>query len=380
MNLVKTQIPTVEGIRYVLFYHQFVSRQSGFAFFSATASVAALFYFREEKQMKNDVKIMTDVFKYAMIFEKHKKLWSDALNHVDHLLANNNSKNQRALTGIEQEEFIIATAKDKNDVYIENAKKDIKKYKIIITTILSIIAVLLITFTLLFLLNLQEVFVMLFMVFSLILVGPGPIVILGIIVYCLYNVHKRKKDIKNLTSQNVDQQINVATNNIQSYNSFIQKAKSERTHLLTKKQIIMTELNKAKSTLAEIYSYGLIPERFQGLAQTSTIYGYLHDGICTNICGHGGVYERYLNDLQIGIITEQLSSINRKLDVVIKNQQELISVLNSIDTTLSGIKKEVEYGNQLLGDIRTTSAIGAAAAQQSAAHHEYIATAVWRNL
>ncbi len=330
--------------------------------------------------MKNDVKIMTDVFKNAMIFEKYKKLWSDALNYVDGLLANNDRKTQNALAGIEQEEFTIATAEHMNEIYTENAKNDIKKHRKTVAILLSTIGIFLIFLVLLFLLNFKKAAAMLLMVLSPIFVGIGPMVILGIIIYNLYNSHKRKNDMKKLTSQNVNHQKSVAANNIKSYNSFLQKVKSERTHLLTKRQTIVTEFNKAKNTLNQIYSYGLIPERYQGLVQTATIYGYLYNGICTNICGHGGVYERYEDDLQRSVIIGQLDSISKKLDIVIKNQQELKRTLDSIDITLSGIKREVEYGNQLLSDIRTNTAIGAAAAQQSAAHQEYIATAVWRSL
>lgn len=330
--------------------------------------------------MKNDVKIMTDVFKNAMVFEKHKKLWSDALNYVDGLLAKNYKKTQNALAGIEQEEFTIATVEQMNEIYIENAKNDIKKHRKTVTVLLSTIGIFLIALVILFLLDLKQAAAMLLMVLSPVFIGIGPMVILGIIIYSFYNSHKRKNDMKKLTPQNVHHQKNVATNNIKSYNSFLQKAKSEKTHLLTKRQIIVTEFNKAKNTLEQIYSYGLIPERYQGLVQTATIYGYLYNGICTNICGHGGVYERYEEDLKFGVIVGYLDAISSKLDIVIKNQQELMRTLNSIDITLSEIKKEVEYGNQMLSDIRTNTAIGAAAAQQSAAHQEYIATAVWRSL
>ncbi len=330
--------------------------------------------------MKNNVKVMTEVFRTALVWEKYVKLWSDALKCVDSKLENNNDKIQKALSGIEEEEFIIATSEHMNEIYKDNAKKDIRKYRRIIFLVVGIISTVLIIAYVLRLLGLTKISAAFFMVLIPFISGLGPMIILGVIIYCLYNWWKRKNDIKSSAPQKVSTQILVSENNVKSYNSFLQKVKSENVYLMAKKQIIVSELNKAKKTLNQIYSYGLIPERYQGLIQVATIYGYLYNCICTSICGHGGVYERYEDDLIKGVIVNQLYLINEKLNMVIKNQQELKKTLDSIDMTLSGIKREIEHGNEMLSDIRTNSAIGAAAQQQSAAHQEYISTAVWRNL
>ncbi len=330
--------------------------------------------------MKNDVKVMTEVFRTALVWEKYVKLWSDALICVDSKLENNNDKIQKALSGIEEEEFIIATSEHMNEIYKDNAKKDIRKYRRIIFLVVGIISTVFIIAYVLRLLGLTKISAVFFMILIPVISGLGPMIILGVIIYCLYNWWKRKNDIKSSAPQKVSTQILISENNVKSYNSFLQKVKSENVYLIAKKQIIVSELNIAKKTLNQIYSYGLIPERYQGLIQVATIYGYLYNCICTSICGHGGVYERYEDDLIKGIIVNQLYLINEKLDMVIKNQQELKKTLDSIDMTLSGIKREIEHGNEMIRDIRANSAIGAAAQQQSAAHQEYISTAVWRSL
>lgn len=329
--------------------------------------------------MKDNVKIMTNVFRNAMTFEKYTKLWLDASAYIDNLLLINKQRTDNALTGIENEESKLASLEKNYKKYNDNIKKDVKKYLKILFLILGVVSILLICLTVLYALNMKKIFAMLLYVTSPLYIGVAPIIILFIIIRTIYCLHKRKKDRQILTPENCSKEKLVAANNIKSYRSFLEKAKSEKSHLLSKKQYILTEYKKAKNVLDDIYSKGLIPERYQGLVQTATIYGYLYNGICTNIRGHGGVYERYEDDLQRGIIIGLLENISNKLDVVIKNQKEMIKILNYIDSTLTDIKHEIHHSNELLSEINTNTAITAAATQQSAAYQEYIATAVWRN-
>lgn len=53
------------------------------------------------------------------------------------------------------------------------------------------------------------------------------------------------------------------------------------------------------------------------------MYQWLKDGRCTEIYGHGGLFDTYEYELRIGQIVSNLQSINNKLDLVIDNQYVL---------------------------------------------------------
>lgn len=333
--------------------------------------------------MKDNVDIMTDVFKNAMIFERYTKTWGDTLAYINGLLLNNKNNEDNALSEIEREQYKINNVDRQYAEYKSSAKKDIRKSVGKIIIILTVVLLLLAVSGFMYKIGLSSENSTLAAigggVLAMLTMTLFPFIILAVIASAIYKAHVRKNDVKKYSSQNSSREKVVAHNNIVSYNSFLDKTRKERSYLLSKKQEITQEYKESKKILDEIYSTDLIPKRYQGLVQTATIYGYLYNGICTNIRGHGGVYERYEDDLTKHEIVNALNMINSKLDIVIKNQNILYEEICAINSNLGDIKREISYGNETLKDIRRNSSIAATASAQSAAANSYIATAVWRN-
>ena len=63
------------------------------------------------------------------------------------------------------------------------------------------------------------------------------------------------------------------------------------------------------------------------------MYQWLQYGICTEIYGHGGLFDRYDYELKFNRIIGTLDEINSKLDSVIENQRMLYD--------------EIQRGNQI---------------------------------
>ncbi|MGN0516248.1 hypothetical protein [Eubacterium sp.] len=333
--------------------------------------------------MKDNVEIMTDVFKNAMIFERYTKTWADTLAYINGLLQTNSNKENNALYEIEAEQHKISNVDRQYAEYKYRAKKDVRKYRSIVIIVLATFLLLTAVSGIMYKVGLStDNSTMIGIggtVFMILTMTLCPFIVLGVVALGIYKSHVRKKDVKKYTTQNSSLEKTIASNNIVSYNSFLDNTRKEKAYLLSKKQEVTEEYKKSKEILDEIYATDLIPKRYQGLVQTATIYGYLYNGICTNIRGHGGVYERYENDLKLGVIIDRLNMINDKLNTVINNQKLLYDELCSINSELSDIKSEIAAGNKTLSEIRSNSAIAATASAQSAAANSYIATAVWRN-
>ncbi len=328
--------------------------------------------------MKDNVEVMTKIFYYAMTFEKYERIWLDALWYTKKIIAEKQDKIETAESRIENAHHTINSIDKDYEMYRDNAKNEIKKWK----KICVILFIILIAVALLGLISWLLKIKVLMLLFVFLFAGIGafiPVIIIGIVGYTIYTVQKRKKDILTYTSKKIEHTKTVSQNNIEACNAFIKKTKAEIEVLNSKEEYILIQLGKAKNMKDKVYGLNMIPQKYIGLAPVATMYGYLVNGICTIIRGHGGVYERYENDLKLGLIIENLTELNKKIDMVIKNQEKLYNLMGSIDSTLGEIKREIAYGNEMMSDIKSNSAITATASTQSAAAQSYLATHVWRN-
>ncbi|MGN0601685.1 MAG: hypothetical protein ACI4I7_03130 [Oscillospiraceae bacterium] len=325
--------------------------------------------------MRDNVEIMTDVFQKAMTFEKYVDIWSNSLNYVNCLLSNNKRNETDVKNQIENEQAYLESIDQAYANNFKRAKKDKNKHKLISLTVVVLVAICLLLGVILLKTGNEVAGIMLTLPFT----GIGSLVIIGVVVYNLFLAYSDKKEMKKHINPVKEHKRTVIINNIKAQNLYIDKLNTERKNLLIKSNAIFDGYTKAKKVLDEIYSYNLIPEKYRGLIPTATIYGYLINGRCTIICGHGGVYDTYEKDLQHGEIISNLKDISRKMDIIIRNQQKLYELVKSIDSTLYDIKSEVKNIGEISSRIETNSAIANTYLQQSAAANSYVASAVWRN-
>ncbi len=330
--------------------------------------------------MKDNVEMMTKIFYYAMTFEKYERIWLDAWKYTNSLIASKQDKVETAEFRIENSQSTINNIDKDYDKYRDNAKKEIKKW----TTVVSIILIFFVVLVVSVILCLNEwffksgvinLFIEAYAYFGIYI----QFIAIGLGIYAIYIVRKKKSDLATYTNQKIEQTKAVSANNIEACKVFIKKTNEEIAILESKREFILIQLGKAKSMKDKIYGLGLIPSRYTGIVPVATMYGYLVNGICTIIRGHGGVYERYENDIKLGFIIQNLVDINKKLDVVIKNQEKLYNLMGDINSTLGNIKREIEYGNKMMSEIKSDSSIIATASTQSAVAENYLATHVWRN-
>ena len=318
--------------------------------------------------MKDNVEVMKSTFEHAMKFEQYVNLWTRALNLVDAKLQENKNREQDTISKIETERAIIQDAEGNWKTYSKNSKKLLNKYirRIVITV--SIIVILL-GFTVFFtLMGKDDIASFFFLPFA---VGFGPLVFIAFIGYNVIACKQAKKEVDMFNNSEKEKQMQISHNNINSYNLFLEKTRKERVILTEKRQSIVAELNEAKNTLKSIYDLELIPKEYRGLVPVSTMYGYLISLRCTTICGHGGVYDTYVHDCQMGLIIQNLIDMNKKLDIVIRNQEKLYKAIQEVNSQLSSIQREIEYGNKQLSEINQNTAIAAAASSQTAALISY---------
>ena len=151
----------------------------------------------------------------------------------------------------------------------------------------------------------------------------------------------------------------------------------EEKKIQKKQSEIFTELNDAKKNLADIYSNNVLPVKYRNFCAAATLLGYLKDGRCTTIKGHGGIYDTYENDVKANIIITRLTEIRDSVLRIEANQQILVQEMQSANRMLNSIQSSVNSIDNTTKQIERNTAVSAIADQQTAAAASYIAYMEW---
>ena len=143
--------------------------------------------------------------------------------------------------------------------------------------------------------------------------------------------------------------------------------------ILKSYNIQSTEANRAKNiaynNLKRAYAENILPPQYRNFAAAATMYQWLEYGICTQIYGHGGLFDRYDYELKFGRIIGTLDNINNKLNIIAENQQMLYDEIQdskSIAQKAFDSIKNIEKSNQeILKSARATETSTAITAMES---------------
>ena len=143
-------------------------------------------------------------------------------------------------------------------------------------------------------------------------------------------------------------------------------ANKKELRLVSDQQKIYSELKKARQSLTDIYSNNALPVKYRNFASVATLYGYLENRRCTTIAGHGGIYDTYEYDQQLGAINDNLNEIKYAVYQIYEAQYYLYDELTKANNHLNDIKRELGTINYNSERAANNSAIGAEASRQSA--------------
>ena len=203
------------------------------------------------------------------------------------------------------------------------------------------------------------------------------VIIVGLLIAA---IRKYTKRIKN---KHWEKQVQIRKNNANKekenlYNSIAIISKKETQLQDTKKQIIQN-LRNVREELNLLYAKGILPVKYRNIVAVATMYEYLSTGRCTEVYGHGGIFDTYENETRMERIISNLVEINEKLDTIATNQQMLYHELSLANSHLQGIRADISKIEAHTEKIEKNSAISAAADQQTAAIAESMSWRAWAN-
>lgn len=128
---------------------------------------------------------------------------------------------------------------------------------------------------------------------------------------------------------------------------------------------------KTVDTLNKLYNKGVIHKKYWGLVPICSLYGYFDTGVCTQLEGHEGAYNKYDTECRLDRIISKLDQVIQRLDEIKALQQDLYEAIEEsnckvgqlirnserISDQLTGIQSQGAELNARIANLQTTSDI-----------------------
>lgn len=140
--------------------------------------------------------------------------------------------------------------------------------------------------------------------------------------------------------------------------------------LLEKQLTTLMDTNRqTKENLQKLYNYNIIHPKYRGLIPVCSLYGYFDTGVCTQLEGHEGAYNKYDTESRLDYIICQLDEVIRHLEDIKNNQYQLYAAIKesnrkydkliqntqNVMNQLNGIQAQGAEMNARIAQLQTTS-------------------------
>ena len=133
---------------------------------------------------------------------------------------------------------------------------------------------------------------------------------------------------------------------------------------------ISYHLDESRKVRDVIYGEDILPMKYRNIVSVASLYQFLVNGICTQVKGHGGIYDTYEYHLKLKEIIDNLSEIRKDLRSIRNNQEFLHDKLCDVQETLNDINAGI---SSTMKEVSSNTAMAAEAAKRTAIASE------WRN-
>lgn len=149
------------------------------------------------------------------------------------------------------------------------------------------------------------------------------------------------------------------------YNDILSKYKKDRS-------IFESNLNSISNTLKKYYSLNILHQKYWGFVPVSSILEYFQTGVCTQLEGHEGAYNKYdqeklLKEIKSGIediltnveqikntqrllynaILDSNRNVNNLMNRILSSNEKIVEAVNQQGQTISGHLSAIEYSNSI---------------------------------
>ncbi|MBQ8784705.1 MAG: hypothetical protein IJZ59_01505 [Alphaproteobacteria bacterium] len=332
---------------------------------------------------------------YATMFEKNVYIWSNAMTQANNHKKNIYERKKHLQNNLNHTQSKLSSYNVADN--IKHFEKEASEYQkisrialivLVVVTLFCVATTVLVAcgesgvspaeFTSFFFKDIYSFMYLLVFVFLGIFVGAFGSIIGPICIY-IYRKNKNKakqsqKEAKAQTKFNHSMVLEVEK---ERYQNQIQQNSVEEKYITQRQGEISNALIKAKNNLNNLYAENILPAKYRSFNAVATMYEYLETGRCTTIKGHGGIFDTYEKDLQMGIVIRNLENINASLSRIESNQQMLFKELKQANSTLRTINSSLDDISKTNAQIAHNTAISAEANKQTAAAAQWFTWRAW---
>lgn len=160
---------------------------------------------------------------------------------------------------------------------------------------------------------------------------------------------------------------------------FMEKGNQKAAVVNAEIQKTTTTLRATEQTLAQLYSAGVVYQKYQGLIPITMFCEYVASGRCTELTGHEGAYNIYENEIRLNLIIIKLDDIINKLDEIQQNQYMLSDMIRKTNQQLDSLSNIAVQQAQSLNRIESNTAVASYYSGISAMNTTYLAWAKQHN-
>ncbi|MBP3793614.1 MAG: hypothetical protein ILA24_06205 [Ruminococcus sp.] len=149
------------------------------------------------------------------------------------------------------------------------------------------------------------------------------------------------------------------------YNDILSKYKKDRT-------LFNNDLFRTRNALEKYYSLNIIHPKYWGFVPIASILEYFQTGVCTELEGHEGAYNKYDQEMLLKAILGKLDdvlanleqiknnqrllynaimdsnrNVNNLLNKVLSSNERIVQAVNQQGQTISGHLSAIEYSNSI---------------------------------
>lgn len=330
----------------------------------------------------SDTAYLKEYLKYAVEFEKAVYIWEKAMKKANEQMRNIHSE-RISLNG--------STVSVQNQLtYLENYKlssedqKKLKKYKrayLIAITIFAILeSITVLCGMAMFFIGGADL-VTAFSLAMTIIFSLSIVNLLLTMPWYIFNKSKYKESLQKADAisradRNRRKKLLLEAQNNNNQQA-LAKNKNLENVLSQRQEEIFNAYRQARNNLSTLYSENVLPAKYRSFNAVATMYEYLETGRCNTIQGHGGIYDTYEKDLQMGLIIQNLENINATLSRIEANQHLLYNELLQANSTLQRINSSLEDVKKTNAQIAYNTAISAEANRQTAAAAQWFTWRAW---
>ena len=125
-------------------------------------------------------------------------------------------------------------------------------------------------------------------------------------------------------------------------------------HILLREEIKTAEelLKNFYNAQHEMYSCGIIFEKYRNFVSVSSFYEYISSGRCETLEGANGAYNLYENELRMNMVIGQLNQVIESLEEIKQNQYMIYSAINETNKQLSKLNSSMSSVISTLSSIK----------------------------